>query len=561
MEYLTADQEDDRHDRAGQRADLDDKGNFKGQRVLARFMGEYPMAKPTEVDFMDVSPKQIVSAAASLIPFLEHDDANRALMGCNMQRQAVPLLRADSPGRGHGHGEEGGHRFGRRGRRRGGRRGRRDRDGRHDRRSATMIRTRSPASSFFDQGGVKEYRLRKFKRSNQDTCYNQKPLVMPGREASRRASRSRTAPAPRTASWPWAATCWSPSCPGAATTSRMPSWCPRSLVKEDTYTSLHIEQFELQVRDTKRGVEEVTREIPNVGEEALVNLDEDGIIYPGARVRAGDIMVGKVTPKGETELSPEEKLLRAIFGEKAGDVKDASLKAPPGMDGIVVGVRVFSRQDRTTRSKKEETRQLEALKPPARPRPGQEGQQALAEERLTELFTGQKAHHIIDANTGEVLVKSGRKFTKPDAGRDWTSTSIHWGLPLVEDQKQDTRASVPCSRRPPASCDRIEVEYEKNCERALRGDELAPGRGQAGQGLRRPAAQAERGRQDGRPPRQQGRRLQDHGRGGHALPRADGTPVDVVLNPAGRAQPNEPGPDPRDPTWDTRPRRPTASRS
>ncbi len=133
------------------------------------------------------------------------------------------------------------------------------------------------------------------------------------------------------------------------------------LVKDDIYTSLHIEEFELQVRDTKRGVEEVTREIPNVGEDALKNLDEDGVIYPGARVRAGDIMVGKVTPKGETELSPEEKLLRAIFGEKAGDVKDASLKAPPGMDGIVVGVRVFSRQDRTTRSKKEEKRQLDAL--------------------------------------------------------------------------------------------------------------------------------------------------------------------------------------------------------
>ncbi len=466
-EYLTADQEDE-VTIAQANAPVDAKGNFTGGRVLARFMGEYPMAKPSEIDFMDVSPKQIVSAAASLIPFLEHDDANRALMGCNMQRQAVPLLRTDSPVVGTGMEKKvaidsGAVVVA-------------EANGVVEAATADtiVIRYDDPdkvaSESFFDQGGVKEYRLRKFKRSNQDTCYNQKPLVRPG-EKVKKGQPIADGPCTQAGELALGRNLLVAFMPWGGYNYEDAILCSEKLVKEDVYTSLHIEQFELQVRDTKRGVEEVTREIPNVGEEALANLDEDGVIYPGARVRAGDIMVGKVTPKGETELSPEEKLLRAIFGEKAGDVKDASLKAPPGMDGIVVGVNVFSRQDRTTRSKKEENRQLDALK--RRRDRDMNKINKLAQERLTELFLGQKAHHIIDANTGEVLLKSGRKFTNPVLA-EMDFNAIHWGLPLVADEKQDTRirSVFEAAAR---ERDRIEVEYEKNCERALRGDELHPG--------------------------------------------------------------------------------------
>ena len=271
---------------------------------------------------MDVSPKQIVSAAASLIPFLEHDDANRALMDCNMQRQAVPLLRTEAPIVGTGMekkiaidvvtAED---------------------SGVVESVTADAITIRYDDAekiarqSFFDTSGMVKYRMRKFKRSKTRAPPDQKPpgaagaegeegRRVLGRRAEHRARRAGAQPRP----------CSAP-CRGAATTSRTPSFSERC-VKEDLFTSLHIEEFELQVRDTKRGVEEVTREIPNVSEEALRNTTRRGSSSPAPRC-AGNMLVGKVTPKGETELSPEEKLLRAIFGEKAGDVKDASLKARP----------------------------------------------------------------------------------------------------------------------------------------------------------------------------------------------------------------------------------------
>jgi len=467
VDYLTADQEDD-VTIAQANAPLDSAGKFELDQVLCRYRGEYPLASPDTVQYMDVSPKQIVSAAASLIPFLEHDDANRALMGCNMQRQAVPLLRAESPVVGTGMEKkiavdsgavlvaEG--------------------DGEVISSSADTIVVKYDnediiqSDDFFKSGGIVEYRLKKFSRSNQDTCYNQKPLVLPGQRVT---AGHVLADGPSTqdgelalgrnllvAFMPWGGYNFEDSV-----------LVSERLVSEDVYTSLHIEEFELQVRDTKRGVEEITREIPNVGEEALKNLDEDGVIYIGARVRAGDIMVGKVTPKGETELSPEEKLLRAIFGEKAGDVKDASLKAPPGMDGIVVEVRVYSRQDRSARSKKEEKRQLDALR--RRRNRKREKVDQVCNERLMELFNGETAHHVIDASTGEVLVKSGRKFTKAVLD-ELDFTSVHWGLSLVKDEKKDARIRAVfegASRER----ERIEVEYDKECERALRGDELPPG--------------------------------------------------------------------------------------
>jgi DNA-directed RNA polymerase subunit beta len=523
-EYLTADQEDT-VTIAQANADMDDNGHFVAKRVLARFRGEYPMAKPEELDYMDVSPKQIVSAAASLIPFLEHDDANRALMGCNMQRQAVPLLRTDAPIVGTGMekkvaidsgavvvAESAG-------------------VVEAATADAIVIKYDDPdqvrSGSFFDANGVVEYKLRKFRRSNQDTCYNQKPLVRPG---DRVTAGQPIADGPSTSQGELAL--------GRNLLVAFMPWggynfedailVSERAVKEDTFTSLHIEEFELQVRDTKRGVEEVTREIPNVGEEALKNLDEDGVIYPGARVRPGDIMVGKVTPKGETELSPEEKLLRAIFGEKAGDVKDASLKAPPGMDGIVVDVSVFSRQDRNTRSKKEEKRQMDALR---RRRDRDRGKvNAVAEERLRELFNGETAHHIIDANTGEVLVKSGRKLTG-QVIEEMDLATIHWGLPLVKDEKQDARirSVFEAAAR---ERERIDVEYEKNVERALRGDELPPGV------VKLVKVYVARKRKLSVGDKMAGR----HGNKGvvskimaeEDMPYlADGTPMDIVLNPLG----------------------------
>ncbi|MFT5233484.1 MAG: DNA-directed RNA polymerase subunit beta, partial [Candidatus Krumholzibacteriia bacterium] len=523
-DYLTADQEDN-VTIAQANAPVDLKGQFIDKTVLARHKGEYPMSKPTDLDYMDVSPKQIVSAAASLIPFLEHDDANRALMGCNMQRQAVPLLRSDSPIVGTGMEKKvavdsGAVIVA-------------EANGVVESASADaiVIRYDEPdkvdSGSFFDDHGIVEYRLRKFKRSNQDTCYNQKALVVPGQKVT---PGQPLADGPCTENGQLAL--------GRNLVVAFMPWggynfedailISEKMVKEDTFTSLHIEEFDLQVRDTKRGVEEVTREIPNVGEDALTNLDEDGVIFHGARVRAGDIMVGKVTPKGETELSPEEKLLRAIFGEKAGDVKDASLKAPPGMDGIVIDVRVFSRQDRSSRSKKEEKRQMDALR--RRRDRDRNKVNGIAESRLEELFIGQTAHHIIDANTGEVLLKSGRKFTKT-ALEEMDFNAIHWGLPLVKDDDQDARIRTVFEAAA-RERERIDVEYEKNQERALRGDELPPGV------VKLVKVYVARRRRLSVGDKMAGR----HGNKGvvskimaeEDMPYlADGTPVDIVLNPLG----------------------------
>jgi DNA-directed RNA polymerase subunit beta len=524
VHYLTADQEDG-VTIAQANAPINDQGRFESDLVLCRYKGEYPLAMTDEIEYMDVSPKQIVSAAASLIPFLEHDDANRALMGCNMQRQAVPLLRAEAPVIGTGMEKkiaiDSGAILAA------------EADGEVVSATADTVVVRYDDESivhtddFFRSGGLVEYRLKKFKRSNQDTCYNQKPLVFPGQKIK---AGDILADGPCTESGELAL--------GRNLLVAFMPWggynfedailVSERCVSDDIYTSLHIEEFELQVRDTKRGVEEITREIPNVSEEALRNLDEDGIIYLGAHVRAGDIMVGKVTPKGETELSPEEKLLRAIFGEKAGDVKDASLKAPPGMDGIVVAVHMFSRQDRGVRSKKEEKRQIDALR--RRRNRKREKVEQVCVERLRELFQGETAQHIIDANTGEVLVKSGRKLT-PAVLDELDFTACHWGLSLVRDEKKDARirAVFEAASR---ERERIDVEYEKECERALRGDELPPGV------VKLVKVHVARRRKLQVGDKMAGR----HGNKGvvsrimaeEDMPHlADGTPVDIVLSPLG----------------------------
>ncbi len=358
IEFLTAEREDEVT--IGQaNAPIDERGKFLEERVKARFQSDYPVVEPDKIQYMDVAPNQIVSAAAALIPFLEHDDANRALMGSNMQRQAVPLLNPEAPIVGTGLEEK------------------IARDSRTvivAERSGVVesvsgdsvvvlydIDENGPEAivSFEDKHRV-EYKITKFLRTNQDTSINQKPVVREGQHVKKNdvlvdgcATDNGELALGRNvlvAFMPWRGYNFE----DAIIVSER-------IVSEDVFTSIHVEEFELQVRDTKRGEEELTREIPNVSEEATKDLDEFGIIRVGAEVNEGDILIGKITPKGETDPTPEEKLLKAIFGEKAGDVKDASLKAPPGMKGIVISTKLFSRKKKDTESKKEDKKKLESL--------------------------------------------------------------------------------------------------------------------------------------------------------------------------------------------------------
>jgi DNA-directed RNA polymerase subunit beta len=355
--YLSA-WEEDRHVIAQANVELDDKGRITAELVNARKAGNFVLVSRDEVDYIDVSPKQLVSVAASLVPFLEHDDANRALMGANMQRQSVPLLRAEAPLVGTGM------------------EGVTARDS-----GAVVLARRSGVIDSVDseriivrvegehhpgqlsrEVGSDIYQLIKFKRSNQNTCINQKPIVKKG---NRVVKGQVIADGPCTdfgelalgrnvlvAFMPWRGYNFEDAI-----------LVSERLVKDDYYTSIHIEEFEIEARDTKLGPEEITRDIPNVSESALRDLDESGVIRIGATVKAGDILVGKVTPKGETQLTPEEKLLRAIFGEKAGDVRDASLTCPPGIEGTIVDVKIFSRkgQEKDERAKAIEAMQVEKL--------------------------------------------------------------------------------------------------------------------------------------------------------------------------------------------------------
>src|SRR5690348_1691361 len=355
--YLSA-WEEDRHVIAQANVELDDKGRIVAELVNARKAGNFVLVNREEVDYIDVSPKQLVSVAASLVPFLEHDDANRALMGANMQRQSVPLLRAQAPLVGTGM------------------------EGVTARDSGAVILARRNGvvdsvdseriivrvegehhpTQLSREVGSDIYQLIKFKRSNQNTCINQKPIVTRGQRVLKGQV---IADGPCTDQGELAL--------GRNVLVAFMPWrgynfedailVSEKMVKDDYYTSVHIEEFEIEARDTKLGPEEITRDIPNVSESALRDLDESGIIRIGATVKPGDILVGKVTPKGETQLTPEEKLLRAIFGEKAGDVRDASLTCPPGIEGTVVDVRIFSRkgQEKDERAKQIEAGQVEQL--------------------------------------------------------------------------------------------------------------------------------------------------------------------------------------------------------
>ncbi|MHC5112651.1 MAG: DNA-directed RNA polymerase subunit beta, partial [Planctomycetota bacterium] len=332
--YMSA-TEEMRHTVAQANAHLDAKGRFENDLVNTRQSGEYTMAPRGNVDLIDVSPKQLVSVAASLIPFLENDDANRALMGSNMQRQAVPLLQAEAPFVGTGIegvvAQDSGAAI------------MAKRAGVIDQVDATRIVVRATEDLKPGDPGVDIYRLRKFQRSNQNTCINQRPLVKVGDTVGKNVV---------VAFMPWNGYNYEDSI-----------LISERIVRDDVFTSIHIEEFEVAARDTKLGPEEITRDIPNVGEEALRNLDEAGIVYIGAEVGPADILVGKITPKGESPMTPEEKLLRAIFGEKASDVRDTSLRLPPGDFGTVVEVRVFNRHgvEKDERALQIEREEVESL--------------------------------------------------------------------------------------------------------------------------------------------------------------------------------------------------------
>ena len=328
IDYLPADEEEE-HVVAQANAPLDDEGHFTAERIPSRYRDTFPEARAGQIEYMDVSPKQVVSVATALIPFLEHDDANRALMGSNMQRQAVPLLEPESPIVGTGMEERAARDSGQvLVARRGG--------------VVTSV-TAERIHIETDAGELDEYKLLKFVRSNQGTCINQRPIVDVG---ERVGDGQPLADSSSTQQGELAL--------GRNVLVAFMSWeggnyedaivISDRLVRDDLFTSIHIEKHEIESRDTKLGPEEITRDIPNVGEESLKDLDEEGIVYIGAEVRPGDILVGKITPKGETELTAEERLLRAIFGEKAREVKDSSLRLPHGERGKVVEVREFRRE-------------------------------------------------------------------------------------------------------------------------------------------------------------------------------------------------------------------------
>ena len=412
IEYLTADQEEAKII-AQANSEVDDKGNFTGGKVTVRKDGEFLEVAPAEVNFMDVSPKQVISIAAGLIPFLEHDDANRALMGANMQRQGVPLLKSESPFVGTGLEE------------------RIARDSKivvvaeeqgivASAEATRIIVTRdgeiprnfdkNPKSD--PKNGVHVYELRKFMRSNAGTCFNQRPVVKRGQKVK---AGDVLADGPCTDKGEMAL--------GRNILVAFMPWngynfedailISKKVLKEDIYTSIHIQEFECTARDTKLGPEEITRDIPNVGEEALKNLDHNGVVRIGAEVKPGDILVGKITPKSETELAPEEKLLRAIFGEKAADVKDTSLVVPSGVTGIIMDVKVSSRVDN----------QPEKLSPSDRRRQTKQIQEEyktqidkLREgltESLSNILLGEKIPlDVTNGQTGEVIIPANRKITK-----------------------------------------------------------------------------------------------------------------------------------------------------
>jgi DNA-directed RNA polymerase subunit beta len=455
ISYMSA-MEEGRYRIAQANAVTDAKGKLTEELVTVRCGGEYEVARPDDVELMDVSPKQIVSVAAALIPFLENDDANRALMGSNMQRQAVPLLVAEAPFVGTGMEE----------------RVARDsgaaivarRSGIVDQVDATRVVIRATEDTAAEVSGVDIYNLLKFQRSNQNTCINQRPLVRVGEEV---AGGDIIADGPSTelgelalgrnvlvAFMPWNGYNFEDSI-----------LMSERIVREDVFTSIHIEEFEVMARDTKLGQEEITRDIPNVGEEALKDLDEAGIVYIGAEVNPGDILVGKVTPKGESPMTPEEKLLRAIFGEKASDVRDTSLKVPPGVEGTVVEVRVFSRRgvEKDERALAIERSEIERL---AKDR---DDEKSILEGSYNERLKDRLLNQTVAG--GPKGIAEGKRVTD---GILAELTPGQWRQIVVKNAGVNDELEA-LKRQYDNSVDELQRRFEDKVEKLQRGDELPPG--------------------------------------------------------------------------------------
>jgi DNA-directed RNA polymerase subunit beta len=460
-DYLSA-YEEDRHFIAQANATLDEDSRLVNDRVNARKSGEPLLAAREDVTYIDVSPKQLVSAAASMIPFLEHDDANRALMGSNMQRQAVPLLRSQAPYVGTGMEATTA----------------RDsnavalckRDGVVEYVDGNRIVVSPDSPEEGERSDVDVYKMTKFRRSNQNTCINQRPIIESGQHVKK---DDVLADGPCTDNGELAL--------GRNVMVAFMPWrgynfedailVSEKLVREDLFTSIHIEEFEVEARDTKLGPEEITRDIPNISDDLLKNLDDSGIIRIGARVTPGDILVGKVTPKGETQLTPEEKLLRAIFGEKAGDVRDASLYVPPGIDGVAVGVRIFSRKgiEKDNRTLEIESDELDRIE-----REIHEEIQVLNAsrvERIAELVNGQALlSDIVSDETGDTLLKAGTKLSLDNLE---AITGVEARDVVVEGDAQIKVDAINDSID--EQIDTISKKLEEKLNQFNAGDELPPG--------------------------------------------------------------------------------------
>jgi DNA-directed RNA polymerase subunit beta len=452
IEYLTADHEDE-FTIAQANAPLDDKGRFVNPLVLCREKGDFPRTKPDQIQYMDISPKQLVSVSASLIPFLEHDDANRALMGSNMQRQAMPLLFTESPLVGTGI------------------------EGKvaQDSGVCVVVHTAGVAEKVTadeiiiktPKGDLDTYSLEKYKRSNQNTCMNQKPII---REGDKVQKGQVIADGPATDQGELAL--------GRNILVAFMSWkgynfedailLSERLVKDDVFTSIHIEEFEVDARDTKLGKEEITRDIPNISEESLSKLDENGLVFIGAEVKPSDILVGKVTPKGETELSSEEKLLRAIFGEKAGDVRDASLKVPPGAGGIVVDIKTFSRKERGSKTERDDRIRIQQVETDREKQMAQLRTQF--DEKLSVILE-RLDREIINFETGKVEIKPGQKPSASALG--YIRHSLQTGMLPVDGRCGTEIKHLFQDYR------KTEQEIDDQCknqiDRIKTGDELPPG--------------------------------------------------------------------------------------
>ncbi|MBL8952934.1 MAG: DNA-directed RNA polymerase subunit beta [Myxococcaceae bacterium] len=455
--------EEEKHVIAQANAPFDKKGKFTDELVSVRRGGEFVVAKPEDVNLMDVSPNQLVSVAASLIPFLENDDANRALMGSNMQRQAVPLLRTQAPLVGTGieaivARDSGVTCVARR-------------DGTIEAVDASRIVVKAEVPAAFSDvaSEVDIYNLLKYQRSNQNTCLNQKPIVKKG-DKVKKGDVIADGPATETGELALGANVVVAFMPWQGYNFEDSILLSENLLKEDVFTSIHIEEFECIARDTKLGKEEITRDIPNVGEEALKDLDESGIIRIGAEVKPGDVLVGKITPKGETQLSPEEKLLRAIFGEKAGDVRDSSLRVPPGVQGTVIGAKVFSRKgvEKDERAKaiesadeakllKDQNDEIKVI-------------QDSAYNRIRKLWAGKEANGKLIDDKGKQLLKKG------DVLNEEILSQIpykFWNEILVGDQvDQKVRDIV---KNLEDNKEAVKLAFGEKIARIKKGDELPPG--------------------------------------------------------------------------------------